>query len=925
MDLHYETFMNHWYDAPVSILRRRMRIAVLLPLIAVLSLSPYAAGQDATAKSASASELSTGDKDETSTAKESSSQEETHQAKAAPTLAIVGATIVTLGPKGDIADGVILITGDTISAVGNRKLKIPGGTTTIDASGLTLTPGLVDAGSSLWLTSSAATSSASDASLNVLDGVDRYDDQWHEVARQGVTAVYVQPARGGTLGGYGAVLSVVPAEYGPVVHREFAAVQASLGIGASNNQARVQQLDRTKKALKAAADYQAKWDKYNEYMKKKQAAQKKATDKKASDPKSKSEKPSGDSNGVKSADVSKADAAKRAAVVKKPSEAKPASKATDAKKEAASKGKPAEKPPEKPEQDDAKERLAKVAKGEIPMRLEIHNADDAHYAHELLNAFPDMQVVFTGLTDLRSATESVRKLNAPVVVGPWLNAESNYRSDPPSVEVWADAFADYAGALVISSSGSSRRSSRLLRAHAGRAIAAGIDTGSALEAVTINAARSLGVDDKIGSIAVGKRADLAGFRGEPLDGSAPVALVVSGGTVVRQTAVSETVEETVAGEAELSRLASLLSVDSTRLAIKTKNFLTADGTTAEQTVVIDHDRGSVVSVSVGSSDVGASPTVQVVDLENAWVTPGLFSAHATLGLSGLVDPRLSDATYVVAADAVSVGFEGQEQLVQDGLLRAMLSPGGRNTISGCTSIIRLGAQDQVLSRVAAVKFSLSSTARSFERFPSSLAGQSQLIKQSLHGQLLDTRLFVPGAVQDRMSKERADKLSAIAEGEMLAVLSVSSDADIRAALDLVESQKLKAALLGAEQLAPFIDRIKALDVIVIARPVSVADYDWYCQDIAVAAKAGVSVCFAGENAEQLRLTAAMVAESGMSRSAVLSSLCFGPEQLRASDTSAADFVIWSQSPLNPAAKPLCVIVDGEVVSMNMDQRGTDEN
>lgn len=920
--------MNHWYDGPVSVLRGSLRIACLLPLLAVLHAPLSAATQDTSGGPAFAKETSPGDKATATPASDSADEKKAPKEKAAPTLAIVGASVVTLGPQGEIEDGIILITGDLISAVGNRDLKIPDGTKQIDASGLTLTPGLIDVGSSLWLTSSAAASSASDASLNVLDGVDRFDDQWHEVVRHGVTTVYVQPASRGTLGGYGAVLSVVPTESGPVVHREYAAVQASLGIGASNNQARVQQLDRTKKALKAAADYQAKWDKYNEYVKKKEAAAKKVADKKAADKKAveskkTSDKPSGDGNDAKPDGSAKAEAMKRAAAAKKPVAAKPATKSAVANKEAPSKSKPAEKPPEKPEQDDAKERLAQVANGEIPMRLEIHNADDAHYAAELLKAFPDMQIVFTGLTDLQSATQSIRQLNAPIVVGPWLEAESNFRSDPPSVDVWADTFAEYDGAFVISTSGTSRRSSRLLRAHAGRAIAAGISRGRALAAVTINAARCLGVADTIGSIAVGKRADLAAFYGDPLDASAQVGLVVSAGKVVRQTTASDLSGQTVANEAEEPDFAGLLSVDSSKLAIKTNNYLTADGTTVAQTVVIDLDRGTIVSA--GSSGTGDAPSVQVVDLKDAWVTPGLYSAHATLGLSGLVDPRLSDATYVVAADAVSVGFQGQEQLVKDGLLRAMLSPGGANTISGCTSIIRLGAQEQVLNRVAAIKFSMSASARSLDRFPSSLAGQSQLIKQSLHGQLLDTRLFVPGAVQDRMTKERTAKLKAIAQGEMLAVLSVSSDADIRAALDLVESQKLKAAFLGAEQLAPFIDRMKALDVTVIARPVTVADFDWYCQDLAAAAEAGVSVCFAGENAEQLRLTAAMVAECGMSRSAVLSSLCFGPKQLRANDRRAADFVVWSQSPLNPAAKPLCVIVDGEVVSMDMDQRGSDEN
>ena len=64
------------------------------------------------------------------------------------TVAIVGARVVTMKglDGGAIDDGVILIEGDRIKAVGKRgEVAIPAGTPTLDATGKTVIPGLIDA------------------------------------------------------------------------------------------------------------------------------------------------------------------------------------------------------------------------------------------------------------------------------------------------------------------------------------------------------------------------------------------------------------------------------------------------------------------------------------------------------------------------------------------------------------------------------------------------------------------------------------------------------------------------------------------------------------------------------------------------------------------------------------------------------------
>src|SRR5262249_34777711 len=125
--------------------------------------------------------------------------------------------------------GTILIRDGKIAAVG-REVAIPSDAEKVDVTGFVITPGLIDARSSLWLTSAAIRDSASDGSLDVLDGVDPHEEDWKEVIRQGVTAMYVQPAANGVRGGRGAVLHVAPAEtVEELVVTAGAAAQAALG------------------------------------------------------------------------------------------------------------------------------------------------------------------------------------------------------------------------------------------------------------------------------------------------------------------------------------------------------------------------------------------------------------------------------------------------------------------------------------------------------------------------------------------------------------------------------------------------------------------------------------------------------------------------------------------------------------------------
>jgi imidazolonepropionase-like amidohydrolase len=62
----------------------------------------------------------------------------------------------------------------------------------------------------------------------------------------------------------------------------------------------------------------------------------------------------------------------------------------------------------------------------------------------------------------------------------------------------------------------------------------GLNDEAALKAITINPARALGIDGRVGSIEAGKDADLVIKKGSLLDVAAPVDLVLINGRIVYQ-------------------------------------------------------------------------------------------------------------------------------------------------------------------------------------------------------------------------------------------------------------------------------------------------------------------------------------------------------------------------------------------------------
>ncbi|MHC5062459.1 MAG: amidohydrolase family protein [Planctomycetota bacterium] len=145
-----------------------------------------------------------------------------------------GATILT-GKGPAIENGVMVISSGKIQSVGDSQSSIPQGARVIDCNGLTMTPGLVDAGTMLGLDRMNANEQGEEITpqMKVIDALDPADPRFDRIRSQGVTTVQVNPGNRNVIGGLGAVVKTSGTTVGEMLLRDESGMRLTMGSEAS--------------------------------------------------------------------------------------------------------------------------------------------------------------------------------------------------------------------------------------------------------------------------------------------------------------------------------------------------------------------------------------------------------------------------------------------------------------------------------------------------------------------------------------------------------------------------------------------------------------------------------------------------------------------------------------------------------------------
>lgn len=160
------------------------------------------------------------------------------------------------------------------------------------------------------------------------------------------------------------------------------------------------------------------------------------------------------------------------------------------------------------------EALQPVLAGRLPIVIDADRATDIATALDLGRRYR-MRVAISSATEGWKVAEQLGAAQAFVMVG----ALNNIPRDFSSLGARQDnaALLHAAGAKVIISGGSDAFNARNVKYEAGVAVAFGMPWEAALRAVTLTPAELYGVDNRTGSISVGKDATLVVWSGDPFE------------------------------------------------------------------------------------------------------------------------------------------------------------------------------------------------------------------------------------------------------------------------------------------------------------------------------------------------------------------------------------------------------------------------
>lgn len=159
--------------------------------------------------------------------------------------------------------------------------------------------------------------------------------------------------------------------------------------------------------------------------------------------------------------------------------------------------------------------LSDVVRGERTLLVRVNAARDIEKALDWVKARRVRRVVLSGAMEGWRVADKIAAAGLPVLAGPILAVPTrgSDRYDRP----YANPGLLAAAGVRIGIASNETENTRNLPFHAGFAAGHGLGRDAALRAVTIDAARILGVDDRIGSLETGKVADLFVATGDPFE------------------------------------------------------------------------------------------------------------------------------------------------------------------------------------------------------------------------------------------------------------------------------------------------------------------------------------------------------------------------------------------------------------------------
>lgn len=374
-------------------------------------------------------------------------------------IALQGARIIPVVGD-DIAKGTVLIENGKITAIG-EKVDIPYDAMVEDVSGKVLFPGMIDAHSPRGLDVPNENLPVTPY-LDVYDALDPSRLYFEDALRDGISTIHTIVGHDCVIGGLSR--AVRPIGLTPDEMNLHAPVAIKLSVAPKRGWDRMVQMATFRETFLELTDYldDLAEKKYEESLEKQD----------------------------KKIDVAPKEATKRGRELIRPED-----------------------------YDDKHRNLVKLTRGELTAFVYCEAPSDVTRAVKLAtdHGFDKRMTLVLGPACYK-AIDEIKAARCPVVLDP----ELLYRERDPITGDIRETFVPdvYANARIkfaLLPAASQSLAERYLNYQAARCVRAGIAREKALAAITINAARAMDLDDRIGSLEAGKLGDVVVFSGDPLD------------------------------------------------------------------------------------------------------------------------------------------------------------------------------------------------------------------------------------------------------------------------------------------------------------------------------------------------------------------------------------------------------------------------
>ena len=193
------------------------------------------------------------------------------------------------------------------------------------------------------------------------------------------------------------------------------------------------------------------------------------------------------------------------------------------------KGREAEDEDDRPDLNFRWEAMIPLIKKEIPLKAHVHRADDIFTALRLAKEF-DLDVTLDHCTEGHMIADHIKASGKKALVGPSLSERAKFELKNLTFETPGVLAAKGVEVSIITDH--PVIPIQYLPLCGALAVKAGMSKEDAFRALTINPARALGVEDRVGSLEPEKDADIVLWSGDPLEFSSEVIYTIINGEVV---------------------------------------------------------------------------------------------------------------------------------------------------------------------------------------------------------------------------------------------------------------------------------------------------------------------------------------------------------------------------------------------------------